>query len=325
MARTFEQLFRWLTPGWLRAGDGDAVLRSLARQLDENVARFRAGLNARFPTRCNDDSTLAQIGADRGIPRGRVESSDAYAARLVAWRHPYGHRVRGSAYALLEQLSIYFGGAYTQSEANGLLSAYTPPIGGPAATIAYLHAFDWDDQPPSNWARFWLKLDAHLTPTGIAVSPSWGDPDLFGGSWGNGISIGQTGLVFDDVQAIRRLFEGRAWKPSGTQPEWLVINFGTTFTPDGTYARWSKMDGTAQVPARDPYVRYISLDPLHNNTTRGDHLQFCETTLLVDRTSYGGDPDSFPEDVALPNGSTYSGDGSKFPLDVRLVDDGDPT
>ena len=98
-----------MVPAWLYSGDGGLVLQSLAQLQDDYAARARAALEMRFPSRAADDA-LAELGRDRAIPRGRTETSAHYAARLIAWRYPRGHRTRGSAFALLEQVSEYFGG-----------------------------------------------------------------------------------------------------------------------------------------------------------------------------------------------------------------------
>src|SRR6187455_2560539 len=109
MARTFRQLFRWLVPSWLAGEgattedepaehhDGEKVLLSLAVIKDAWLESLRQGLNARFPSR-GPETALALIGRDHGIVRGRDETAAHYAERLIAWRYPRGHRVRGSAY-----------------------------------------------------------------------------------------------------------------------------------------------------------------------------------------------------------------------------------
>jgi hypothetical protein len=327
MSRTFETLYRWITPYWLREGDGDAVLRSLTRLIDENVARFRTGLNSRFPTRCDDD-TLAQIGADRGIIRGRAEVSSHYAHRLVAWRSPRGHRVRGGAFALLEQVSEYFGTLTTWAlDYSG--NKYTRTPAGIEAWASGT-GWDWDsgEDPtpsPEPWARFWLVIDGAAL---FAEHPDMGDPALWGGAWGTpDYTIGQTGAVFDDAQAIRRMLTGRAWKMEGSQEEWLVVSLVTPIAvaPDGWYKHWSRQVAGVQTPTRDPDCRYWSLDPEHNNAYAGYPDRFCLSAIMPDGSTYAGDPTSFPTALAMPDGSTYAGDPTKFPVSVRLVDDGDPT
>src|SRR6187549_1469002 len=106
---TLRSIYKFLVPSWLSAGDGGLVLDTLTDQIDDSVEKMRESLVARFPTYAQDDA-LTLIGQDRLIPRGRAETSEHYAQRLIAWRYPRGHRVRGSAFALLNQVSEYFGG-----------------------------------------------------------------------------------------------------------------------------------------------------------------------------------------------------------------------
>ena len=340
MTRTFENTYRWLVPSWLTEGDGYSVLRSLTRQIDENVARFREGLNARFPSRAiGTDGALARIGQDRGIIQGRSETDEHYAQRLVAWRYPRGHRVRGSAFALLNQVSEYWGGVACQTiDANGTVHERRE---NGAERYAYGLDWTWDDQPPSNWSRFWLVLDG--TSFAGAVE------EIGGEYWSDADTLGQTGVTFDDVQAMRRLLTGRAWRPAGTQPEWVVVvidhdlapepvafdaSFDETFgaltwstpvSPDATWAHWSAQDGLGvQRPTRSAGCRYWSLDPEHNNTYGGDPDLFCLASQMPSGADYAGDPDAFSTGATLWGGSTYAGNPANFPSSVRLVDDGDP-
>ena len=338
--KTFERAFRFLVPAWLTEGHGDAVLRSLTRQIDENVDRFREGLNARFPTRAvNTSGALELIGQDRGLIRGRAETAAHYAARLVAWRYPRGHRVRGSAFALLNQVSEYWGGVACQTiDANETLHERDEDGN---ERFEYGHSWTWD--VVAGWSRFWIVVDGSSFAD---EHPDLGDPDLWGGALGtSGYTIGQTGVQFEDVQAIRRLLTGRAWRPAGTQPEWLVLTidpllslgirtFDETFeetfgdpqiVPDASWAHWSKQNGSGvQVATRDPRCRYWSLDPEHNNTYAGDPDLYCVAMTMPGGGTYAGDPDTYPASLTLYDGSTYAGNPASFPAALRLPDDGDP-
>jgi hypothetical protein len=155
MAKTFADVVRFLVPSNIQGGDGAALLATIAQLQDEQITRVRNGLNARVPTRSRDDA-LALVGRDRGIPRGRAETSAHYAQRLLRWRAPRGHRVRGNAFALLEQLSEYWGGQTCwlidthgrRWERSGGVEATEKPF-----------AWTWDSRPASEWSRFWLALD----------------------------------------------------------------------------------------------------------------------------------------------------------------------
>jgi hypothetical protein len=298
MATNFRGLYKYMVPSWLYEGEGEIVLHSLSLILDAATQRMRDGLTARFPVYAGD-SALALIGRDRGIPRGRAETVAHYAARLTAWRYPRGHRTRGSAFALLEQVSEYFGGIGCWTiDAN--LNRHVRTADGTEA-YSYGYPWEWDTQPASNWSRFWLVVDGPAMPA---------DP------------------VFEDVRAIRALFYGAIpWRPAGTQPEWMILQdaFGDIVIPAGDdWSRWSVNVAGAQLPLRWYGNRYWSLDPEHNNEYAGNPANFAAETLMADGTTYaGGDPTSFPASATLPSGATYAGDPTSFPVLVRLVDDGD--
>jgi hypothetical protein len=324
MATTFQTIFRFLTPSWLHTGEGEKVLGSLALTVDAFLERALQGLEARFPSRTGD-SALALTGADRGILRGRTEPTDHYAARLIAWRYPRGHRTRGSAFALLDQVGNYWGDA--------LVYALTIDIRGdvhtrtPDGTEGYFYgfAFNWDGAAATpNWGRFWLGLNI-ATGSGIAAWGNFGDPALWHGELNPDDTIGQTGVTPSDVRAMVRLFEGRAWKPAGTRAEWLLVNLdGASPSPDGTWGRWSKNSGGTQVASRYAGWRFWALSPTVN-LQAGDSANFPTLSTLVDGSTYGGDPASFPLTTTLPDESIYGGDPATFPASVYLVDDGSPT
>lgn len=76
------------------------VLYAMSSQLDVLGNSLSAGLKLRFPGYYTD--ALPLLGRERRIRRGRVETSEAYAARLRGWLG--SHQLRGGPYALLEQL-----------------------------------------------------------------------------------------------------------------------------------------------------------------------------------------------------------------------------
>lgn len=323
MAKTFADVVRFLVPSNIQGGDGAALLATIAQLQDEQITRVRAGLNARFPTRALDD-TLALVGFDRGIPRGRSETSAHYAQRLLRWRAPRGHRVRGGAFALLEQLSEYFGGV-----SSWLTDTHGQRFGRSASGVERHengYAWTWDSRPSSDWARFWLVLDASAFAEAHGTDAPAGE------------ALGQTGLGFDDASAIRELVHGvRPWRPSGTLAEWLVIHLaspdtfdvsfddsfgGTEVHPATRWARWSYNDAGTQRAARDPALRYISLDPLRNNVYAGDQTNFPSAFEDATGGTITGDPASFPAWVLT--GPPLRGDPASFPAVLRLLDDGDP-
>lgn len=328
MARTFRQLYRHLLPSWLGgtdAGgnphDGTRVAHSLSLIVDAMVERMRLALDARLPSR-SGASALALHGRDRGIMRGRSETAAHYAQRLIRWRWPRGHRVRGSAFGLLEQIAEYWGGLLVWT-IDVSRNRHVRAADG-AESYSYAYAWDWDGEPASpNWGRFWVVIGPS---TIFSAQPDFGDAALWGGALGTpGHTIGQQGATPEDVLAMRRLVRGsRPWKPAGTRAEWLIVNLdGTTQTPDGTWLNWSKNVGGTQVAARYSGWRYWSLSPETNNVYAGDSNNYPTLVTMVDGTTEAGDSSVWLDVVPLPDGSTYAGDSATFPLTARLIDDGD--
>jgi hypothetical protein len=236
---SFASALRYLVPSWLL---GPAT-QGLANMLDDATARVRAGLEARFPSRADDDA-LALIGAERGIKRGKTENRKSYAKRLTRWRYPFGHRVRGSAYGLLDQIRSYFGGFYEDGVAFSAMYAYSIDAHGsrfqikPTGDLQTDYGFGWDWDGAGTypqWARFWIVLD--VIP-GVTAGPKIGDPALWGGACGPGsrvYTVGQSGVTPDDIAAIRDLVLGDVqWKPAGTRAEWVIVRFSGAGFPSPT-------------------------------------------------------------------------------------------
>lgn len=326
MALNFRETLLRIVPSWLSADDGGKVLFVLGVLIDASVERLRQGLDARFPSRTGP-SALVLIGQDRGIQRGRSETDAHYAARLKAWRYPRGHRVRGSAFALLEQISEYWGAvADWVIDANGTRHDRTA-----AGVESYSYGNSWTWDSLTGLARFWVCVDGSDLFT---EHPDFGDANLFGGSLGtDGAYVwGMAGWTYDDTRAMRRLMTGRAWRPAGTQPEWLVVSLdGTDPTPDATWEHWSENTAGAagfrdnvgtQVAARDVDFRYVSLAPAYNNTYTGDPDNFPATVTLCDASTDTGDGAAWVTSTTLPDSSSYAGDDS-WVTSVQLIDDGE--
>lgn len=321
MAKSFRQLTKWLVPSWLNQDDGEKVLYSWMLLFDAWREMLRQSLLARFPS-YTGESANALTGADRGIVRGRDETNAHYAARLLRWRWPQGHRVRGNAFSLLEQFSEYFGG----------VDGYVIDVKGNRrertadGTISYSYgnAWDWDGQGAlPRWGRFWAVLDLSAI---ASEQLDFGDPDLWGGELGTpGYSIGQQGVTAEDVNALRRMMRGRAWKPAGVRAEWVIVSLdGSDPTPNSAWLHWSHLrnDGV-QEQTRSVDHRFWSLSPEVNNVYGGFPELFCEQFPLVDGSLYSGDPTNFPVSITLPTGEEYIGDPTSFPTSFQLVDDGD--
>ncbi len=330
MANTFRQVWKWLLPWNIAKPDdltdeGAAVAHTLATLMDVTLTRAREGLNARFPTRAGP-SANELAAADRGLTPGRSETADAFAARLVAWRTPRTHRVRGNAYEAAAQLGAYWG---TGNIAVGVIDArgVRHVFGLDGVVTKSTATWNWGDLDPDvYWSRFWVTLEQ---PADIEFdeTPDLGDPALWGGALGTpGYVLGLTGMTPADVLAMRQLFQERNWHPGGTSPEWMVVSFDGSI-PDAGADAWSFYDSgdQTQKPLRDSLYRYISLSPRDNNTTDGNPESFALYAFTDALGTYGpGDPENAAAwgAIALPDGTAYTGDPESFPVDVLLLDDG---
>ncbi len=148
MIQRFRKIYKFLVPSWLSSdeldngtGEGGRVFASLGIIKDAFVDRVRQGLEARMPTRAGASANALTAG-DRGLVRGRVETNPAFAERLVAWRLPRTHRVRGNAYEALRQVWHYFGGIDCNSiDLRG--QQFSIDVGGTESADGLL-AWDWD-------------------------------------------------------------------------------------------------------------------------------------------------------------------------------------
>lgn len=320
MAINFRAFYRWALPGnYSEPGtDGEKVLHSLMLILDAYDQIQKDRLMARFPSYAGD-SALALIGADRRIIRGRAETSEHYANRLIPWRYPCGHRVRGNAFALLEQISEYFGGGFELHTIQQNQTVFRRAADG-TETTDLPGGWDWDGEPESKWARFWVVIDGTNL---ITETPDYGDPLLYGGQLGDSsYAVGHEGISADDVNAIRRLFRGRAWKPAGTRAMWAILSFdGSEPLPEGQWGRWARDDGTGNYEAARPAIyRYWALDPTALLYAGGFSL-FPSSSDMPGGGTYAGDPASFPASATF-NGVVYAGNPARFPASAKLIDDG---
>jgi len=321
MARTFSLIAKYLTPAWLRAGEGGVKIGSWMALVDASVQRMYDGVTSRFPTYAGDEA-LKLLGEDRGILRGKFETREHYAERLKRWRSPRGHRVRGSAFALLEQVSEYFGGlrnAWTIDQ-NG---TYHKRTEAGAESYTYGTAWVWDQYASTRWARFWLVIED--TP-GISGGYDFGDPRLWGGAVGTpGTTIGLTGVAPEDFALLRSLVNSptHPWRPLGVTAGWIIVSLtGIPPVPDVTWEHWSKNYFGTQIAARDDVFRYIAFDS-STNIYAGNPDSFASHLTLPDDSTYDGDPGVFDATIALPDGTMYAGDPDSFPHTIQLLDDGD--
>lgn len=235
--RTFRTVWRSLIPGNFHKGEGELVqyVQGLVEDAFAETARQTASLM--FPSVAPSDA-LDKIGEDRGIPRGFAEPETSYRERLRAWRYPRGHRIRGNAVGLLEQIAAVFGGAVTAQTIDARGTRYTYPD-----TIERGETWDWDGSALlPDWARFWVVL----APTGVTPLPTWDELEATGKTWDElaeeGLSWAGEGIHYGQLEAVKRLCKvGRlSWTPAGRRPVYcVVIREGESYpVPDGTWDAW---------------------------------------------------------------------------------------
>lgn len=318
---TFTSVARWLLPRWLY-GDGEdegsLAVNALMTLVDASAQRLHDGVIQRAPTHASNEA-LALLGKDRAIQRGRSETSEHYAARLTRWRWPYGHRCRGSAWALLDQISEYWGRIECLTiDRNGNRFA----VGSDGSILHYTGApFVWDTI--TGWSRFWVILRSE----GFSETPDVGNPELWGGAFGEpGHCVGLVGMSPDDVRAMRRLVYGdHPWRPAGTRPEWIIVSLdGTVPAPNVTWGAWSRNSGGEQIKTRSSAHRYIAFDP-SRNVAAGNPDSFPEFSLPGSGSFAPADADVFPATITTYSGKVIVGNPSLFPTTIPLIDDGSIT
>lgn len=252
------------------AGIAERFLYSIAIGSDLLVYKIEQAIWLRFPGYSNG-SSLAQLGQDRVIPRGRDESDDSYAERLRAWLDtwrragtPWG--VLGSVYAYLPVR------ARTQSILMGvgqsvwdIIPAGQTPKAAPVVHHVAPPNWIWDALP---WPqRRWLVVDHSDGVTAwVSVLGDYGAGTLWGDatvSWG----LATPSTLGDDLRALVR-----QWKSAATRYPWIVVLFdpawadwtdapGGPTVPDSAYEAWSKIDTSGpravRVPSRFADGRYL--------------------------------------------------------------------
>jgi hypothetical protein len=245
--------FYSLLPSWLTTGEGELVVYSLTVIMDATLERLRQGVLARFPEYAPADA-LQFLARDRRIILGRSES----AARLITWLD--AHKVRGTPYALHDQLRAYCGVDLMVRTVDARGNWYTTAANGTRTAVIDEGNWEWDSVAASSWSRFWVIIYSNAGPWTIAGT--WGDAVLWGaGVWGTPGATWGTSATSDDVAAVRAIV--RDWKPAGTTCEWIVIAFDpASFDPaapepsGGDFVNWHKDSAGTSVPARLSTARY---------------------------------------------------------------------
>jgi hypothetical protein len=240
--RTFREIWRALIPGNFHAGDGEVIQYVQGWVEDAFAETARQTASLMFPSVAPSDA-LPLIGADRGIPRGFAEPEASYRERLREWRYPRGHRIRGNAVGLLEQIAAVFGGAVEAQTIDARGTRYTWGADG-ATTVERGVTWDWDGEAlEPNWARFWIVI----APAGVTPLPTWDQLEAEGSSWdeleASGMCWAGQGIHYGQLQAVKRLADvGRlSWTPAGRRPVYCVVQReGEAYpTPAGDWQDWA--------------------------------------------------------------------------------------
>jgi hypothetical protein len=180
--RTFRDAMREISTPWLRGIVGGGVLYAIGYQFDMLTDALLAGVKARFPGLYTYES-LALLGRERRIRRGRTESDEVYASRMLPWLDH--HRIRGGPYAMLAQIHAHYAPANFLVELRYTSSRrYSMALDG---TVTRSEVAWTPPGNPAQWARWWLYYE---WPTPIDDDGIWSDPGTWddGGVWDSNLS-----------------------------------------------------------------------------------------------------------------------------------------
>jgi hypothetical protein len=191
----FRNMARELSPWWLRRGIALRFIYALALHCDVILAMAVEAVRRRFPGLDSLDS-LALIGRERRITRGRNEPNDTYAGRMRAWLDH--HRLRGGPYALLRQLYAFFADAPMRIRLR-YVSGRQFEMAAADGSITRSDAVWTPEGNPAQWARWWLFYD---WPAAVVDEGAWGDPGNWGdgGTWGTSLTVGEV----EDLRVVPR-------------------------------------------------------------------------------------------------------------------------
>lgn len=203
MSTNWKQYQLSLAPRWLRNPNGETWLSAHGDQKDDFEVMLRDAVMARFISICAPD-VLERIGGERQLPKGLIETTDEYRARLLSafdiWKFAgtalgllralhYAGYVAGSVYVLIAQ-----GQTYTLDTNLNLVT--TVKSGGYAFSPAFWNVFQvifvapfpasWSGTPPGNTSdevksiraiiNLWRSAQAILAQMVVLTGPVWGFP-----------------------------------------------------------------------------------------------------------------------------------------------------
>lgn len=176
---SFSAAMLRVMPPWLRRLVGGAIVQGIGDPIDAQVDRNVEGLRLRFPDAGLDEDALAYLGRERRILRGPGELGETFAVRLRKWWD--AHRIRGNAYALLDQMHAYFLATNPNLEIvyvsnSGTADAKIDSAGVITRGGNVMPGWTGDGENPPQWARFWLLLQFPGTVYQTVLVDENGDP-----------------------------------------------------------------------------------------------------------------------------------------------------
>lgn len=235
--RRFRWSFKALLPSWLSEEEGEAIWYSLGWIIDAALDRYYWALLSRWPSFAPLDA-YPYLEQDRKIRRsiavlrnpGDPTVRAGYIARLHGWLD--AARVRGGAFALLEQVRAYMGGDGIRVrwvDASG--NWYTIDRDGTKSYKLGTGNWQWDGVPnPPNWSRFWVIIYPSYDDESATFAP-WDKPPPFDGSWFfDGSFVWGSDAAPEEVDTLRKIVEDE--KPAGRRQEWIIYYYHVDGGPD---------------------------------------------------------------------------------------------
>jgi hypothetical protein len=166
--------------GWF----GWRAMHVMGIVLDAMGDALNEGLWKAFPGATDDETALALQGSERGILRGPLESSAAYARRLRMWRQ--SRKRRGNPIELATQLQRYLqpyalhaqiqyddGTCYTVDPSAYLVDDYQ------SAGVLTFGTRTWNWDGANDPTRFWVLICGEPDTTPWWSDGLWGDSGLW--------------------------------------------------------------------------------------------------------------------------------------------------
>lgn len=232
---------------------GSRLLYLIGVQFDALTEWVARAVRARFAVDSPPDG-LALVGAERGIRRGFVESSSAYAVRLSNWIRD--QKQKGTAIALLRQLRGYLSGYPVRVRlVNNAGVWHTIDADGTYSHSRQNGNWNWDGDT-SKWSRYWVV---------IYPSSVWPIAKTYGTNYTYKTSETTTwGVESSPEHALDLLQIINDWNAAHADCWGVILAFDdASFDPasaticDGTWGKWYKYENGVAVPSRLTSARYF--------------------------------------------------------------------